>query len=428
MLLLIYSGLTDYWIAGKIAAEQDKRKRKRALAMSIVNNLALLYIFKYLNATVDNINEFLQWTPMAFRLINPDIVLPVGISFYTFQTMSYSFDVYRKKVEPLNRLDDFMLYVAFFPQLVAGPILRANQFVPQLKSNFVYSSRMFFAGVFLVLFGMMKKMCIADPLGIYLVDPVFRDSSNCSSLEILVAVWSYGLQLYNDFSGYSDIAIGSAMILGFRIPINFDSPLLCTNATDFWNRWHISLGHWVRDYVFYPFNSFRFFKKRIRLNLFVTILLIGVWHGPRWTYFYFGVLHGLLAVLHSKYKNVMPIFHATTVKRIWKLVCWIVFYQFLGIGFLLFRADDMGQAARIVNDFLLFSANGSSLLGMDVLFCLLLGITTHFVRAKRLDRWGESFSAFSMPVKIAITLGFILLFYHSEFLVQGERAFIYFQF
>ena len=427
--LLLYSGFSDYYIAKYLHLNEDKKKRKFYLTLSISNNLLLLFTFKYLCAFIENINIALEHTPMIFRIVTPELILPIGISFYTFQTMSYAFDVYRKHIPPLESKIDFLLYVSFFPQLVAGPILRAKQFIPQLLGEFTFSKKMFFTGVFFIFYGLLKKNCIADPLGVYFVDPVFLDPNNHTSYEILVSLYAYGFQVFNDFSGYSDIAIGSALLFGFSIPINFDSPFITTNPADFWNRWHISLTHWVRDYVFYPFNSNKIFKGRIRLNMFVTMVIIGVWHGARWTYLFFGIFHGLLSILHSLYGKKLPSFKGKKA-IIWKFFTWFCFWHFLCIGFLLFRADSMKHVWFIteafVNNINLESKWDFPLMSSSI--TIILALLTHFIRAKKLENLGHHFANLNNIVKIILCWIFFMLFMHYEYLHQGKQAFIYFQF
>ncbi|MBF0198245.1 MAG: MBOAT family protein [Planctomycetes bacterium] len=429
VLLLLYSGISDYWIA-RFIDQSESTKRKRLLALSIFNNLSLLFFYKYLSALSIAINDILNYTPITYRLFEIDLVLPVGISFYTFQTMSYSFDVYRKHIKALDNKIDFMLYVAFFPQLVAGPILRARQFIPQLHKPFSFNKALFFTGLTFILWGLMKKICIADPLGILLVDPVYNAPGSFSSLDILLATYAYGFQVYNDFSGYSDIAIGSALILGYQIPINFDRPFLCLNPRDFWNRWHISLSHWVRDYVFYPFHSRPFFKKRIRFNLFITIVLIGIWHGARLTYLAFGLWHGLLSVIHSKWHKSLPKGKSPHFNIIMKVCSWLIFWHCLTIGFCLFRAEDLPHAYECAKYFLQFESYELTLYShlSSIFICSFLAIITHFVKTSSLEQIGEKLSKAPIIISVILVWLFMLFFMHFDYFLQGHQAFIYFQF
>ncbi len=287
-------------------------KRKLFVATSVFINLSLLAYFKYayfftdlfnsaFNTDFEVINLLAEWTNNLFgsSFNISQIILPVGISFYTFQTISYTVDVYRKKLKPVKNIIDFGFYVSFFPQLVAGPIVRAAEFIPQLYQKFKLTKQEFGHAIFLILNGLVKKMLISDYISINFVDRVFDSPLSFTGFENLMAVYGYSIQIYCDFSGYTDIAIGVALFLGFRLPINFNSPYKAMNITDFWRRWHISLSSWLRDYLYIPFGGNKKGKTSTYINLMITMILGGLWHGASLRFVIWGGIHGFGLVIHK---------------------------------------------------------------------------------------------------------------------------------
>ena len=300
--LLIFSTILDYLVGKHIWLTDDKKKKKKLLLLSIIGNLGLLGFFKYTDFAISQFNEVANIFGIS-QIPFLEIVLPVGISFYTFQTLSYTIDIYRGNLTPSKSLKEFALFVAFFPQLVAGPILRASHFLPQIREKFVdiksknlkqtliHNSNLKF-GLTLMSFGFFKKMFFADNIAPF-VDEIFLNPIGLDSFAIILGTIAFGIQLYCDFSGYTDIAIGAAFILGFKIPKNFNFPFFATSPAEFWRRWHISLSSWVKDYVFFPLvmNNKRS-TIRIVFSLFFTMFLIGIWHGARLNFIIYGILHG----------------------------------------------------------------------------------------------------------------------------------------
>lgn len=297
--LIIISTGVDY-VSGARIFQASTRARKTAwLWLSLVVNLGILGFFKYFGFFADSLVELGR--AVGWRVSSPTlhIILPVGISFYTFQTMSYSLDIYRGQLKPTKSFVDFAAFVAFFPQLVAGPIVRAKEFIFQLEKDRRFSGRDFEAGLIRILFGFFKKAFIADTLGVYLVDPVFAHPALYSSATLWLAIVGYAVQVYADFSGYSNMAIGSARILGFRIPENFLFPFLSTNFSEFWRRWHMTMSRFFRDYIYIALGGNRRGTPRTLRNIAVTTLLAGLWHGAAWTYVLWGGLQGAyIAVYH----------------------------------------------------------------------------------------------------------------------------------
>lgn len=307
VLILILSAVYGFFIGRKIPKLKTVPWKKFYLFLGVFINLMILCYFKYayfftdvynslFNTDYVVINYLAQWTN-EFAGQNyfdaSKILLPVGISFYTFQNISYIVDIYRKKVEPVTNILDFGFYTSFFPQLVAGPIVRANQFIPQLYKKFFLSRRQFGIAVFWILNGLMKKLILSDYLAVNFVDRVFNNPLLFTGFENLSAIFIYSLQVYADFSGYTDIAIGVAMLMGFYLPINFNSPYKATNCGNFWKRWHISLSTWLKDYLYIPLGGSRKGKVRTNVNLMITMLLGGLWHGASWNFMIWGGLNGI---------------------------------------------------------------------------------------------------------------------------------------
>jgi len=296
--LMLVSTLADYFIAWKIHRSEHDRHRKRWLVTSLVCNLGLLGAFKYFHFFLGNLvalGELFHWNLDTGTL---QIILPVGISFYTFQTLSYTIDVYRRRLTPTRNLIDYMTFVSFFPQLVAGPIERAKNLLPQFqRQRFLHPVQMQL-GTMRILWGLFKKVVIADTLAGF-VNSVYADVSAASGAELAVATILFAFQIYGDFSGYSDIAIGAAQMFGIRLTRNFAYPYFSQNLREFWSRWHISLSTWFRDYVYIPLGGNRVSRRRHKANLFVTFLVSGLWHGAAWPFVIWGGLHGAAVAFGS---------------------------------------------------------------------------------------------------------------------------------
>lgn len=292
--LLAVVTVGDFLLARLMDRTISSVGRKVWVVVSLLMNLGLLCYFKYTNFLLQCFASFTGGTFTAL-----DIFLPVGISFFTFQSLSYTIDVYRKEIKPLHNLLDYAFYVSFFPQLVAGPIVRARDFIPQIRRPLCVTQEMFGRGVFLIVCGLFKKAVISDYISINFVERVFDNPSLYSGVENLMGVYGYALQIYCDFSGYSDMAIGLALLLGFHFNINFYSPYKSASVTEFWRRWHISLSSWLKDYLYISLGGNRKGKLRQYLNLILTMFLGGLWHGASWNFVLWGVLHGVALALHK---------------------------------------------------------------------------------------------------------------------------------
>lgn len=296
VLLILGTTLLDYFVALGLERSTSAERRKALLVCSIVGNLGVLALFKYADFFVGSLRSTLESFGVRVNLSTLNILLPVGISFYTFQTLSYTIDVYRRRMPATRSFTDFALFVAFFPQLVAGPIVRAIDFLPQIATIKRFDWDRLASGGVLFLIGLTKKIFIADQLAM-LVDPVFAEPHRYVSRDLWLAMFCYGGQIFCDFSGYSDMAVAAARVLGFDLPVNFRSPYLAASLTDFWRRWHISLSTWLRDYLYIPLGGSHGGPLRTCRNLMITMLLGGLWHGASWTFVIWGAIHGAFLIV-----------------------------------------------------------------------------------------------------------------------------------
>ncbi|MFO0594786.1 MAG: MBOAT family protein [Myxococcaceae bacterium] len=295
LVLLVGVSAVDYWAAAQIHKSEVRRTRQAWLALSVVSNLTLLGYFKYTNFFIENLNGVLG--RFGGHVTALHILLPAGISFYTFKTMSYTIDVYRKEIQPCRSWLDYVTFVTFFPELIAGPIVRANVFLPQMQREIGPTRERLSLGISIFLFGLMKKLVIADPIA-SAIDPVFADVGAYSGASLWLAALGYSIQIYCDFSGYSDMAIGVAKMIGYDLPENFAMPYLSGDITEFWRRWHITLSSWLRDYLYIPLGGNRRGLGRTYLNLAATMMLGGLWHGASWNFVVWGALHGCALAIH----------------------------------------------------------------------------------------------------------------------------------
>lgn len=421
--LIVASTIIDFSIARRIFNAPTQKSRKRWLLVSLVTNLGVLAGFKYTGFFLDSINDALSIMGTTGQIPVPQIILPVGISFYTFQTLSYTIDVYRGRLRASDNFLHFALFVAFFPQLVAGPIVRASKFLPQLLRDPVYRPREHSMGLFLVCMGLIKKVAIANVLALNLVDRIWESPDLYSSLEIFAGMHAYAFQIYCDFSGYSDVAIGLALMLGLYLPENFRRPYLARNIADFWRRWHISLSTWLRDYLYIPLGGNRGSASATYVNLAITMLLGGLWHGASWTFVIWGAGHGIaLGVVRflQRHRNADA---EPSMRR--QLLSGFITFQFVNLLWVVFRAPDWATA----QEFLLRLTEGSTYapnITTPVVLALGAGLLMHLTpprwkgsimeRFMNLPAWSQGLIA----VAVAVALQHI----------KGADAvpFIYFQF
>jgi alginate O-acetyltransferase complex protein AlgI len=340
----------DYAVARGMETSSVPRWRKLLLGLSLVANLGLLCYFKYANFFLHSVEEALHALGAGASLPVLQVILPIGISFYTFEAINYTIDVYRRRVPAEKNLAHFMLFITFFPHLIAGPIVRARDFLPQIRRPKHWDWARLHLGAQYLLMGLFKKMAIADRMALY-ADPVFADPGQYSSGAVWLAILAYALQIYCDFSGYTDMALGSAHLLGYKLAKNFNMPYLAVNVAEFWRRWHISLSSWLRDYLFIPLGGSRGTNLQTNRNLLVTMVLGGLWHGASWTFVFWGLLHGLLLIAqrafgrlckrHYRLDWLLQSAPGTTIRIGVTFLC-------VCLGWVFFRATTFGAAATIL--------------------------------------------------------------------------------
>jgi alginate O-acetyltransferase complex protein AlgI len=407
----------------------EGRGRAGVMAGAAIGSLGLLAAFKYYNFFAANADAALQAMGLGFAAPAATLALPIGISFYTFQALGYTVDVYRGRTAPVRSLRDFALFVSYFPHLVAGPILRAGTLLPQLEAEPQYHHERAMSGLFLILSGLFKKMVLADLLATALVEGPFAHPDHATLPLSWLAMYGFALQIYCDFSGYTDIAIGSSRLLGIEIPINFDRPYLATDPRDFWRRWHISLSTWLRDYLYISLGGNRKGRGRMYAAIFITMLLGGLWHGAAWTFVAWGAYHGVLLMVsrwrderRSKSLGARVPSPAQPFAHLW--LHRLITFHLVCLGWVLFRSASLHDAgtmlANLVAAPLVFS--GVPVKGLAL---LILAMLLHVSPAGWKDRLQGAFAGLPIPVQGAALAAALALFS----LVQSVRApFIYFQF
>ncbi|NLE27424.1 MAG: MBOAT family protein [Clostridiaceae bacterium] len=422
--LIFISTVVDYWAGLAMErAGENERRRRIALWVSVATNLGILAFFKYFNFFADSLAGLLQVVGVDTPVRHLNIILPVGISFYTFQTMSYTLDIYRRQLKPTRNFLDFAAFVSFFPQLVAGPIERAAKLLPQIEQPRTIRRGDMESGAWLVVWGLFKKCVVADNLAV-LVDGVFG-AETATGAAALLALYAFAFQIYCDFSGYSDIARGLARWMGIELMLNFNNPYFAVNPKEFWARWHISLSSWLRDYLYISLGGNRRGRGRRYANLALTMLLGGLWHGAAWTFVVWGAFHGLLLVVyHAWASRFAPKGGADSGRWVW--LRRILLFHLVCLGWLFFRAESLGQAGALLQQiFTAFEWNGQAvnMLAALIVLCLPLWLVQGLqVRTGRLDAPME----LSLVPRAALLAVMILMFLALGH--TGGGAFIYFQF
>jgi D-alanyl-lipoteichoic acid acyltransferase DltB (MBOAT superfamily) len=422
--LIAFSTIVDFIVAQNLVKETVQSRRKRWILISLCSNLGLLGFFKYFGFFSKEFAVMLESLGFYVSMPTLNIILPVGISFYTFQTLAYTIDVYRGKTKPTNNLLDFSVYVSFFPQLVAGPIERSKDLLPQIVNKRTFTRGNFSEGLYHVLIGMFKKVVIADNMA-PIVNQVFATPvSDLNGTEILIGVYAFAFQIYGDFSGYSSIAQGIAKWLGIDLSWNFRMPYFSRTPSEFWRRWHITLSSWLRDYLYIPlggnrhgvFNTFR--------NLVLTMFLGGLWHGANWTFAVWGLAHGLILVVYHALEGVTKKVMIPGI--IGKLIAAVIFFHLVCITWLLFRAENLTQAvAMFVQLFHSFSMTEFSLyaLGMLGFFALPIVILELII-----ERSGDMLYVLRTHWLVQAIIYSYFIFMLIIFPPLTPQVFIYFQF
>ena len=390
--------------------------------ISLTVNLGILAFFKYANFFQENFILLMESFGIHLHINSLNIILPVGISFYTFQTLSYTLDIYFGKIKPTKSLLKFLVFVAAFPQLVAGPIVRAKNFIPQLRTNLFYKSN--HAGIFYILYGILKKLLIADVIGYILVDPVFNGSlTNFNSIELVIAAYGYAFQIFFDFSAYSDIAVGLGKIFGLELPINFKSPYSARNPGEFWRKWHITLSTWLKDYLYIPLGGSRVGQQKYIRNIIIVMLLGGLWHGASWTFIIWGGLHALFVILYATILSRWKFY-----ERMPDMVKIFLFFNLTCLAWIFFRSPDVSFAFGYLSSILNFSFSGNGLQPLSAIGLLGLSFVVHFFVEPNLKKGSMVFARIHWGLQALVLYCILMAFYLLKENELLHKAFIYFQF
>jgi len=428
--LIVLSTLVDYCAGLFIHHAKTARARKIWLMTSLIINLGCLGFFKYCDFFIDNFRTLMASAGIDVPLQPLQIILPVGISFYTFQTLSYTLDIYRGTLKPTTDFSKFALFVVFFPQLVAGPIVRAHEFMPQLERAPKYDEDATVRAFHQILSGLFKKIMIADVLAVTFVDPAFRNPEAFSGFWLLLAVYAYAIQIYCDFSGYSDIAIGSARLFGFELPVNFNRPYLATSLTDFWRRWHISLSTWLRDYLYIPLGGNKFGPILTYRNLLITMLLGGLWHGAAWNFVIWGGIHGIGLAVEKILFGGKKLLHLEGRSKAVLFLRWLITFHIVMLCWVFFRAQPTESLTTLEVAWVFISrivtlADGASGFSWWFAGTLALGYAIHFSSLRCKKACSDFYAGSGRVIQAGISV--VLLLIYTLFGVGGT-AFIYFQF
>ena len=460
--LVLVSAVVDFFLSNAIYREKSKSKKKFLLVLSILFNLGMLFYFKYTDFFIEISNSLFD---TKFNPLN--LILPIGISFYTFENLSYTVDVYRGEFKPANKFSDYLLFLAFFPKLMMGPIVRAHDFVPQINEPYVISERDFAKGFFLIISGLIKKLVISDYITLNMVDYMFDNPALHTGVENLMAVYGYAMVIYCDFSGYSEIAIGIALWLGFKIPPNFMSPYQSLNITEFWRRWHISLSTWLKDYLYIPLGGNRNFSVAsfifvggflvgsfimgvelfhlsnlwaavvsavlllifiipalitrktsgiaANFNLLTTMLLGGFWHGASWNFIIWGAIHGVGLGIHKIWMLLTDkSFAAFNQSRIYKIISGILTFHFVCFAWIFFKAEDLEIAKEMI--YQIFNNFDISVFGpfydnyKGVVWMILVAMVLHLIPDNLADKVIARTKTIPMVVYILVFFLFLILY------------------
>ena len=423
--LLAISTIVDFFIGQWLAQTQSTEKRKLFLILSLLSNLSILGFFKYFNFFAENAAIFFNILGLHTDIATLKIILPVGISFYTFQTMSYTIDIYRQRLKPTKNFLDFALFVAFFPQLVAGPIERAVTFLPQVSSPRKIKLEQVNAGIYLIIWGYFKKIVIADNIGL-IANQVFNNYSQYHGLDILIGILAFTVQIYGDFSGYSDIARGISKLMGFELMVNFKLPYFALNPSDFWSRWHISLSTWLKDYLYIPLGGNRKGNFNTYRNLFLTMLLGGLWHGAAWNFIIWGAFHGLILILYRIFdrhpEHLAPWSSQYSFLRIAGKM--LLMFTLTNIGWIIFRSTSIEQILYIFGNIGIDLSEHSFILGSNLIFFVLPLLAVQVYQYATRDLL--IITKINPLKRIPIYTFFIL--WMLIFSIREQTEFIYFQF
>lgn len=435
LILIVISSLVDFIIGQKLYKSEKIKQRKGLLLISLFVNLGFLFYFKYANFFIETFVDSFMFFGKELEVSTLNIILPVGISFYTFQTLSYTIDIYRKQLEPTKNWLAFFSFVAFFPQLVAGPIERASHLLPQFYKTYKFNYDQVKSGLLLMAFGLFKKMVIADRAAI-IVNQVYNNPTDYYGYETILATVLFAFQIYCDFSGYSDIAIGAARTMGFDLMKNFDSPYFSKSITEFWRRWHISLSTWFRDYVYIPLGGSRNGKYKTYANLFIVFVVSGLWHGAAMTFVIWGAIHGAIIVLEKALSKARSKIFTSKTRFLNSVITVPLTFFIVCFAWVFFRANSFDDAILIITNSMHFQDFSlESLLTPDYdkreFLVLIVAIIVLLLKEviDRHDIWIDKLPKvnfiFRWMVYIIIGLSIV---YYGQYGDDTPAEFIYFQF
>jgi D-alanyl-lipoteichoic acid acyltransferase DltB (MBOAT superfamily) len=430
LFLIFISTIIDYFCGIKINKSNNRKTKKLFLFFSVLGNLSILGIFKYFNFFASNLQDLLSNFGITIQPHFLNIILPVGISFYTFQTLSYTIDIYRNNLKPTKKFFDFALFVAFFPQLVAGPIERAKHLLPQILYPRQVTLDKFYEGSYLIFWGLFQKVFIADNLA-RIVDPVFASGFPYNGVRVLIATYAFAFQIFCDFAGYSNIARGLGKCMGFDIMINFKLPYFAANPKQFWQRWHISLSSWLRDYLYIPLGGNRRGKLITYRNLIITMLLGGFWHGASWTFILWGAYHGLLLIIYKisyPLLKKLPSPKTVFIRKIFLSIKVIFFFHLICLGWLIFRVQSISHLSEMLRgmflNFKFIRGIGLKWTSLEILFFIgILGIV------QLIQYWrNDLMVVFRSNAFVRMIFYYLCFFLILLYGVKNGTEFIYFQF
>lgn len=437
LVLIVISTLIDYVAGLRMGKTTVRSRRKKYLLLSLVANLGILFTFKYANFFSESLRVALNQFNIFYDMPMFDLLLPVGISFYTFQSMSYTIDVYRGEQQPERHLGKFALYVAFFPQLVAGPIERSLRLLPQFDRVFKFDYERVVSGLRLMLWGFFKKLVIADRLAIY-VNEAYNHPAEYQGLTLLLATYFFAIQIYCDFSGYSDIAIGAARVMGYDLMTNFRQPYFSKSISEFWRRWHISLSTWFRDYLYIPLGGNRVGKQRWYFNLFAVFVISGLWHGANWTFVVWGALHGgylIFAIVTADWRQKLAHWSGLAKRpALHNLLRTLITFHLVLFAWIFFRANSLSEAFMIIGNMAALDFSLESLKSLNIALgwgelLVAIGSILFLELAHLLQSRGKVHSWITaQPAPLRWSVYYLLLLAIAFFGVFNHSEFIYFQF
>lgn len=425
--LLLLSSSIDYWCGLKIYKSNSSKERKNFFLLSLIVNLGALGFFKYYNFFMESVFDFAALVGMSVDPVTLNIILPVGISFYTFQSLAYTFDVYRKEQEPCHNYFDFLLYVSFFPQLVAGPIERAHNLLPQLQRLKDFSWERFWDGAQLVTIGFVKKCFISDRIH-PIVDNAFSNPTRFDAIVYWEGLIAFAVQIYCDFSGYTDIARGIAKWFGVDLCLNFARPYSAINIQDFWRRWHISLSSFLRDYLYIPLGGNRNGAIRRNINIFIVMFLGGLWHGANYTFILWGLMHAFAITMHSLWREMRSTGLQRTDTQASSFVSWGITLIFVLLTWVPFRSPDIGIAIQYYQGLFQFPTLAEAQWDRLAFILYLAAMVFLIDLPERKLKWNIHLRSLPLFVRVPISLVFLLVLIIALSVEVNVQPFMYFQF